>query len=74
MYQNKIATKYQVRKVAKIRDRYNEVPLVTQDTTKESDKTQLNIKNKSQGVSLLSAGDHKAAINRRISMTNKRHK
>ena len=59
-----------VRKVAKIRDRYNQVPHLTQDTTWESDKTQLNITNK---VSPFLAGDHKAANNRRESITNKRH-
>ena len=35
----------QVRKVAKIRHRYNQVAHLTQDTTLESDKTQLNITN-----------------------------
>ena len=37
-------------------------------------KTQLNIINKSQEVSPFPAGDHKAAMNRRESMTNTRHK
>ena len=47
---------------------------MTQDTTWESDKTQLNITNMSQEVSLFPAGGHKAAKNRHKSMTNTRHK
>ena len=38
-----------VRKGAKIRNQYNQVPHLAQDTTWESD-TQLNIKNKSQDL------------------------
>ena len=53
-----------VRKMAKIRDRYNQVLHLTQDTTWGSEKTQLNITNESQEVSPFSAGDHKAAMNR----------
>ena len=34
----------------------------------------LNITNKSQEVSPFPAGDHKAAMNRRVSMTNTRNK
>ena len=45
---------------AKIRKRYNQVPHLTQDTTWESDKTQLNITNKSHAVSPFPAGDHTA--------------
>ena len=52
----------------------NQVPHLTQDTTWESDKTHLNITNKSQEVSPFPAGDHKAAMNRRETMTNTRHK
>ena len=37
-------------------------------------KTQLNITNESQEVSPFPAGDHKAAMNRRKSMRNARHK
>ena len=36
--------------MAKIRKRHNQVPHLTQDTTWESDKTQLNITNESQHV------------------------
>ena len=42
----------------------------TPDTGYHMRKTQLNITNKSQEVSPFPAGDHKAAINRRESMTN----
>ena len=40
----------------------------------EVTKTQLNITNKSQEVSPFPAGDQKAAMNRRESMINTRHK
>ena len=65
---------YKVRKTAKIRKRYNQVPHLTQDTTRESYKGTINITNKSQEVSPFPAGDHKAAMNRRESMKNTRHK
>ena len=39
-----------VRKVAKIRNRYHQVPHLTQNTTWESDKTPINITNKRQGL------------------------
>ena len=51
-----------VRRVAKIRNRYNQVPHLTQDTTWEVTKTQLNITNKSQEVSSFPAGDRKAKV------------
>ena len=60
--------------MAKIMNRYNQVPLLTQDTTWESNKTTINITNKSQEVSPFPAGDHKAAMTRRKSMTITRHK
>ena len=63
-----------VRKAAKIRNRYNQVPHLTQDTTWEVTKTQLNTTNKSQEVSPFPAADHKAAMNMRKSMPNTRHK
>ena len=58
------------RKATKIGKQYNQVPHLTQNTTCESDKTQLNITNKSPEVSPYPAGDHKAAMNRRESMKN----
>ena len=51
-----------VRKMAKIRNWYNQVPHLTQDTTWESNKTTINITNKSQEVSPFPSGDHKAAM------------
>ena len=60
--------------MARIRKRYNQVPHPTQDTTWESKKNTLNITNKSQEVSPFPAGDHNAAMNRRQSMRNTRHK
>ena len=38
----------------------------------EVTKTQLNVTNESQEVSSFKASDHKAAMNRRESMTNRR--
>ena len=63
-----------VRKMAKIRNRYNQVPHLTRDVTWESNKTTINITNKSKEVSPFPASDHKAAMNRRKSMTITRHK
>ena len=62
-----------VRKVAKIRNRYNQVPHLTQDTTWESDKYTIKHQER-QEVSPFPAGDQKAAMNRQESMTSKRHK
>ena len=68
-HNHKLQTK--VKKAAKVKNRYNQVPHLTQDTTwGKVTKTLLNITNKSQEVSLFPAGDHKAAMNRRESMTN----
>ena len=67
--------------MAKIRNRYNQVPHLTQDITWESNKTTINITNKNQEVSPFlasdlpfQAGDHKAAMNRHKRMTITRHK
>ena len=60
--------------VAKITNNFNQVPLLTQNTTLEVTKTQLNMTNKSQGVNSFQKGDPKAAINRRKSVTNTRLK
>ena len=47
----------------------------TQDTTRESDKTQQNSTHKrTKEVRPALAGDHKAALNRQESMTNTKHK
>ena len=64
-----------VSKREKIRNRYNQVPHLTQDTTWESDKnTRKHHIQESQEVSPFPAGDHKAAMNRQESMTNKKLK
>ena len=51
---------------AKIRNRYNQVPHLTQDTNRKVTNSQLDTTNESQEVSPFPAGDHKAHINRRI--------
>ena len=62
---SKALTRMKVRKTARIRNRYNQVPHLS--------KT-INITNKSQEVSPFPSGDHMAAMNRRESMTITRHK
>ena len=57
-----------VRKAAKTRNRYNQVPLLTKDTSWESDKITLTCK--SQEVSHFPAGEHKTVMKRRESMKN----
>ena len=58
-----------VRKKKKIRNRYNQVPHLTQDTVWESDK---NVRKHhiqgSQEISPFPAGDHKAARHRQDNM------
>ena len=56
---------FKVRKRAKIRNRYNQVPHLTQDTNEKVANSKLDITNESQEVSPFPAGDHKASINRR---------
>ena len=60
-----------VRKKAKIRNRYNQAPHLTQDTNGKVTTSQLDIINESQEVSPFPAGDHKALINRRARKHNK---
>ena len=60
-----------VRKKAKIRNRYNQAPHLTQDTNGKVTTSQLDIINESQEVSPFPAGDHKASINRRARKHNK---
>ena len=67
----------QVRTKAKIRNRCNQVPHLTQDTICESDKnTRKQNTQDSQGASPFPVGDHNAAKNRQDSMTkvNTKHK
>ena len=71
--QNINQTKEEVDKVskgAKIRNRYNQVPHLTQDTN-GNDKLTVVTTNESQEVSPFPAGDHKAHINRRAQRHNK---
>ena len=60
-----------VSKGAKIRNRYNQVPHLTQDTKWESGKLTVDTTNESQEVSPFPAGDHKAHINRRAQRHSK---
>ena len=48
----------------KIRNRYSQVPHLTQDTNGKVTNSQLDTTNGSQEVSPFPAGDHKAHINR----------
>ena len=54
-----------VSKGAKIRNRYNQVPHLTQDTNGKVTNSKLDTTSESQEVSPFPAGDHKAQINRR---------
>ena len=62
-----------VSKGAKIRNRYNQVPYLTQDTNGKVTNSQLDTTNKSQEVSPFPAGDHKAHINR-LAQRHSKHK
>ena len=62
-----------VSKGAKIRNRYNQVPQLTQDTNGKVTNSQLDTTNESQEVSPFPAGDHKAHINRRA-QRHRKHK
>ena len=62
---------YKVSKGAKIRNRYNQVPHLTQDTNGKVTNSQLDTTNESQEVSPLPAGDHKAHTNRRAQKYSK---
>ena len=66
---------FKVNKETKIRNRYNQVPHLTKDITRESDKNTIkHHTQESKEVSPFPAGDHKAALNRQESMTNTKHK
>ena len=58
-------------KGAKIRNRYNQVPHLTQVTNGKVTNSQLDTTNESQEVSPLPAGDHKAHIDRRVQRHSK---
>ena len=49
-----------VRKRARIRNQYNQAPILTQDNNGKVATTQLDITNESQEISPVSTGDHKA--------------
>ena len=56
----------------KIRNRNNQVPHLTQDTTWKSDETTIkDHTQESQKVSSFPVGDNKATMNKQESMTNK---
>ena len=66
---------HKVSKGAKIRNRYNQVPHLTQDTNGKVTNSQLYTTNKSQEVSPFPAGDNKAQTNRRTQRhTSIKHK
>ena len=60
-----------VSKGAKIRNGYNQVPHLTQDTNGKVTNSELDTTNESQEVSPFPAGDHKAHINRRAQRHSK---
>ena len=62
---------YKVSKGAKIRNQYNQVPHLTQDTNGKVTNSQLDTTNESQEVSPFPAGDHKAHINIRAQRHSK---
>ena len=62
-----------VSKGAKITNRYNQVPHLTQDTNGKVTNSQLDTTNESQEVSPFPAGDHKAHINR-LAQRHSKHK
>ena len=61
-----------VSKDEKIRNRYNQVPHLTQDTNGKVTNSHLDTTNESQEVSPFPAGEHKAHINRRAERHCKR--
>ena len=61
-----------ISKGAKIRNRYNQVPHLTQDTNGKVTNSQSDTTKDSQEVSPLPAGDHKAHKNRRAKRHSKR--
>ena len=60
-----------VRKGAKIWDRYNQVPNLTQNTNGKVTNSQLDTSNESQEISPFPAGDQKAHIIRRAQRHSK---
>ena len=60
-----------VSKGAKIRNRYNQVPHLTQDTNGKVTNSQIDTTNESQEVSAFPVGDQQAHINRRAQRHSK---
>ena len=58
-----VTTYVKVSKGAKVRNRYNQVPHLTQDTHWKVTNSHKDTTNESQEISLFQAGDHKAHIN-----------
>ena len=63
----------QISKGANIKNRYNQVPLLTQDTNRKMTNSQLDTTYESQEVSPFPAGDHKAHVNR-LAQRHSKHK
>ena len=61
----------QIGEGAKIRNRYNQIAHLTQDTNRKATNSQLDTTNESQERSTFPAGDPKAHINRRAQRHNK---
>ena len=59
-----------VRKKTRIRNRYDQTPHITQDTTWESDKNAIHHIQESKEVSPFTEGNYKAAMNRQENMSN----
>ena len=64
---------WKLSKGAKIRNRYNQVPHLTQDTNGKVTNSQLDTTNESQKVRPFPAGDHKAHISR-LAQRHSKHK
>ena len=66
-----VTTHVKVSKGAKVRNRYNQVPHLTQDINEKVTDSQLDTTNESQEVYPFPAGDTEAQINRRAQRHNK---
>ena len=74
-YSNQNTYLNNVSKKAMIRNQYNHVPHLTQDTTRKSDtNARKHHIQESQEVIHFPAGDHNSAMNRQENMTNTKHK
>ena len=71
LYLSLTTNSWEVSEGAKIRNRYNQVPHLTQDTNGKVTNSHLDTTNESQEVSPFPAGDQKAHINRRTQRHSK---